>query len=38
MPKSFHLTDADVVLVIGALTAYQAELKTEVESKDDMER
>ncbi len=38
MQKSFHLDKADVVLVIGALTAYQAELQTEVKSQDEMER
>jgi hypothetical protein len=38
MQKSFHLDEADVVLVIGALTSYQAELRTEVKSNDEMER
>jgi hypothetical protein len=36
--KSFHLDESDVVLVIGALTAYQAELALTVNrSTDDME-
>ena len=38
MQESFHLDEADVVLVIGALTAYQAELQTEAKSQDEMER
>ena len=38
MQKSFHLDEADVVLVVGALTAYQAELQTEAKSQDEMER
>ena len=38
MQKSFHLDEADVVLVIGALTAYQSELLKEVKSNDEMER
>jgi len=38
MQKSFHLDEADVVLVIGALTAYQSELQTEAKSQDEMER
>jgi hypothetical protein len=38
MQKSFHLDEADVILVVGALTAYQSELQTEVKSKDEMER
>jgi len=38
MQKSFHLDEADVVLVIGALNAYQAELQTEAKSQDEMER
>ena len=36
--KSFHLENHDVVLVIGALTAYQASLRTETQSQDEMER
>jgi len=38
MQKSFHLDEADVILIVGALTAYQAELQTEVQSTDEMER
>ena len=38
MQKSFHLDEADVILVVGALTSYQAELQREVLSADDMER
>ena len=38
MQKSFHLDEADVILVIGALTSYQAELQSEVKSTDEMER
>jgi transposase-like protein len=38
MQKSFHLDEADVILVVGALTAYQAELAVTVNrSTDDME-
>ena len=37
MQKSFHLDEADVILVIGALTSYQAELQSEVKSTDEME-
>lgn len=38
MPKSFHLDEADVILVVGALTSYQAELTEEAKSSDEMER
>ncbi len=38
MQKSFHLEEHDVILVVGALTSYQAELQTEVQSADEMER
>jgi hypothetical protein len=38
MQKSFHLDEADVVLVIGALTSYHAELTEETKSSDEMER
>ncbi len=38
MQKSFHLDEADVVLVIGALTSYQAELQSEVKATDEMVR
>ena len=37
MQRTFHLDEADVVLVIGALTSYQAELQSEVKSTDEME-
>ena len=38
MQKSFHLDESDVVLIIGALTGYQAELEREAQSTDEMER
>jgi hypothetical protein len=38
MKKSFHLDESDVILVVGALTSYQAELEKEAQSIDEMER
>ena len=38
MQKSFHLDEADVIAILGGLSAYQAELQREVLSADDMER
>lgn len=38
MQKSFHLDEADVIAVVGALTGYQAELQKEAQSTDTDER
>ncbi len=38
MQRTFYLDDADVIAIIGGLTAYQAELQSEVKSTDEMER
>jgi len=38
MQKSYHLDEADAILVTGALTSYQADLQKEVQSTDEMER
>jgi len=38
MQRTFYLEEHDVILVVGALTSYQAELQKEVKSTDEMER
>jgi len=37
MQKSFHLEEHDVILVVGALTSYQAGLEKDLNSTDEME-